>query len=196
MQSRENSWRSVVGVALILITLIGVLIVSIYQLHQAELARDQQRRNREAFAEVKSGQSEVSIHSPDLVAMLVGDEDCIRNLTTVYFFSADLNDPRFAEVSKLTNVSDIWIYDCSGVEGFLNSIKGMPSIETLSFESIRLTDGLSEKLTSFPNLKKVHFEQELDGKDIDTLRRLVPNATIEVLDVTGVVQRIPTAATN
>jgi hypothetical protein len=173
-------------IAIALLTLFTALFA--YELHYSERRRSEEhgrlehQRAAKAFAKVKSGATDVAINSPELIVMLANDKDCINNLRSIYFFMAVMSDPRYAQTANLTNVADISFYDCNDLDRFLVTINGMPSLTTLYFESVKLDDDILKSLRSFPNLKKVQFDQILDQHQIEVLAKEVPNVIAEGVD--------------
>jgi hypothetical protein len=181
--SRPFPWLHLVAGSILFSGLIAFLLYLEHQRSIAEFQRAQQRRESESFQKVKSGESQVTVYgTPEVLMMLANDPECIRNLTSIYFFIADLSDPRYTITNKLSNVDDIGIYDCQGVTEFFKSIQGMPSVTSVFIESVRLDDGLFNALASLPNLKKVRFEQLLAENQIELLSKALPEALIEVAD--------------
>ena len=192
---RPFAWLWVVTGLLLFCGVIAYLVHLGHQQSIAEIQHAQQHRESESFEAVKGGKSEVTVYqSPEILSMLADDPDCVRNLRSVCFFICELGDPRFFKLSKLTNVREIAIYDGRGVEAFLKAIGGMPSIERISFESIRLDDEMLEQLAAFPNLKRVHFERDLDPSQIELLQRVIPNVEIEMVNTLGETEQIQTGA--
>lgn len=189
--SRPFPWLFVIGFLILFIGLVAFLIYRGAQASVAELKQNERRRNTEEFTEVKSGKTEASVSSPELVVMLAGDQGCIQNLTSIYFFMSNLSDPRYAEIAKLSNLEDIGIYSCEDVDTFFTSIKGMPSIKSIYIESVTLDERLLRTLSSFPNLQKVRFEQILSDDQTALLAKKLPSAIVEVADpVSGKPKRI------
>jgi hypothetical protein len=181
--SRPFPWLHLVAGSILFSGLIAFLLYLEHQRSIAEFQRAQQRRESESFQKVKSGESQVTVYgTPEVLMMLANDPECIRNLTSIYFFIADLSDPRYTITNKLSNVDDIGIYDCQGVTEFLKSIKGMPSVKSIYIESVRLDDEILTSLDSLPNLNKVRFEQLLNEHQIELLSKALPEALIEVAD--------------
>ncbi len=181
--SRTFPWRWAVAGFVSFCGIIALLIGLGHQNSLAEFERNQRRRESESFQAIKSGESQVTVsQSSKVLFMLADDPECIRNLTSVYFFMTDLSDPSFSVTTKLSNVNDIGIYDCQGVTAFIKSIKGFPSINSVYFESVTIDDDLLIALASFPNLKKVRFEQLLNEHQIELLSQTLPDALIEVAD--------------
>lgn len=168
-------------VVLIAISLYGSYLSSI-----AESQRKQRAREVESYQQVKAGESQVMVYrTPEILEMLAADPDCVRSLDSVYLFLCDLSDPRYEVLTKLTNVDDIGIYDCEGIDDFLKHIAGIESLESIYFESIRIEGNMLKRLGAFPNLTRVHFERRLDVPEVQQLRQSLPNVKIEYTDSLG-----------
>jgi hypothetical protein len=152
----------------------------------AENQRKQRAREVESIHNVKSGESRVTVYgTPEILEMLVADPDCIRNLHSIGFFICDLGDPRYEVITKLTNVDDIHVYDCHGIDDFLDNISGMESLKSVSFESVFTEGEMLKRLGAFPNLERLHFERQLDAPEVQALRQSLTHATIEYTDSQG-----------
>jgi hypothetical protein len=185
---------ALVGVVILVAGLGGLLYLGRLQ-SAAEIERNQQRREAESFAQVKSGDSRVTVYGrPKILELLADDATCTQNLQSIGFFVCDLGEPGFATTAELTNVCDLWIYDCRNSEEFLDTVRGMPSIESISFESIFVNERLFKSLANFPNLKRVRFERRLDAPDIELLSQIIPGVIIEFEEASGgTVQMGPSA---
>lgn len=152
----------------------------------ADNQRRQHAREVESYQQVKAGESEVTVYgTPEILEMLAADLDCVENLNSVYFFMCDLSDPLYGVLSRLTNVDDISIYDCHGIDNFLSNIAGMESLEGIYFESVAIEGDMLKRLADLPNLRRVHFERRLDVPESQVLRQSLPHATIEYTDSIG-----------
>lgn len=169
--------------------ILALAALSLYESHRQSVARhqrNQRARELESFQQVKSGESEVTVFgAPEILEMLSADPDCVRNLDSVFFFMCDLSDPRYEVLTRLTNVDDIGIYDCQGIDVFLSNIAGMDSLESIYFESIFIEGEMLKRLAAFPKLERVHFERRLDVPEVQQLRQSLPLATIEYSDSLG-----------
>jgi len=166
------------GLALLLLAIVVIVVLDSERSTQVQLELTREKRRSEFFTEVKAGQNYVSVDDTELVRRLANDTECIKNLHTINFSMTDLGDQSFQSVKKLVNVREIVIYDCRNTDRFLQSIAGMPSVESIYFESIDINDDLLQQLKSFPNLKKVEFIQTLNQHQIATLKAAAPNAEI------------------
>jgi hypothetical protein len=77
-------------------------------------------------------------------------------------------------------VKRIVFYSCGGADDLLHAMKGMPSVEDLYFEVSGLSDDGVRVLGTFPNLKKVHFEQVIDREREKLLRDTLPGVEVEI----------------
>jgi hypothetical protein len=112
------------------------------------------------FNMVKAGDDGrmIFVIDPLLVEMLASDEQCIANLTYLRFVDADLSDPRYEAVAKLKNLRTLHFYSCYNSEKVLAAMKGMPSVEEITFETMRGSEERERLLKTFPNLKRINNE--------------------------------------
>jgi hypothetical protein len=143
--------------------------------HQAE---ELARHAREEFQRAKAGSQTASLWNAELIGMLAADADCIRNIRTLNCGDYELTGPAVSELKKLVNVRYITFY-CSNSDNILAAAKGMPSIEELSFDSTSPSEQSIRSFVHLPNLKKLHFTF-LDGERERLLRKILPEATIEI----------------
>jgi hypothetical protein len=124
------------------------------QRHQAYITKEA----TELFNEIKAGGNWGMIFDPLMIEMLASDEQCITNLTRLYFSAADLSDPRYKAVAKLKNLRTLEFYDCYHDDKLLAAMQGMPSVEEMEFDSMRESAERERLLKTFPNLKTVMHE--------------------------------------
>lgn len=148
------------------------------QWSREELERLQQRLRDEQFARIKSGDSQATVYGPELILMLTSDAQCIKNVTSVYFFMTDLSDARYSSTRRLVNVREIGFYDCTSADIVLAAIAGMPSIESLSFEGTGVSNSGIHSFATFPNLRIIRFEQVMEQRTIDLVKKTVPRVKI------------------
>lgn len=151
-----------------------------FHLEHLESERHKQEWWNKAFAEAKSGRADALIYDFELLPMLALDADCIANVTLITFTMVDLANPHIGETAKMVNVKEIVFYDCRNVSNALEALAGMESIESLYFETGHISDDDIRKLTRLPNLRKVHFEHVMDGRQCKLARDLLPKANVEV----------------
>jgi hypothetical protein len=180
-----------VVVALVAATgFVGFLINRRVKQEAAQGQRNHERRVLEEFQEVKQGATRATIWSPELATMLADDSDCVRNIHNIYLFMTDLQSPGYADIRRLTNVSEITIYDCSHVDDFLESLRGMPSVSKLFLESIPYTEQTPLSIASLRGLKSVRIERILNTSQIERLALSLPSdTTIEAYDELEKLQR-------
>jgi hypothetical protein len=145
-------------------------------------AREYQQRNQKEFHKVKAGRADALVFSPDLIVMLANDADCIRNLKRIQLFGDDLNKPGYEQIQKLSNIHHISFDESRGVDTILPLLKDMPSVDSLYFYVVAMTDKIQAQLASIPSLKKVRHGS-IERKDADALARRLPNVIIEMDDL-------------
>ena len=156
-----------------------------HEQEQARLTRLRQdaARSAEFVQQVKDGDdgSRIFFGESLLAGKLAADPQCVTNLRRASFFMADLSDPGYAQVRRLTNVRELSFYDCGSIGTFLTNLKSMPSIETISFGDTKpMGDEEIPILASFPNLKKVHLGHDVRAAERDIWEKTLPNAEIEI----------------
>jgi hypothetical protein len=141
-----------------------ILIVAagygLYYLNEYQHNVNVTERSTRFFNSVKAGDDGRLIFVFDqlLVEMLASDEQCIANLTHLKFIDADLSDPRYEAVAKLKKLRTLHFYSCYDAEKLLAAMQGMPSVEEITFDSMRESKERERLLETFPNLKKVNYE--------------------------------------
>src|SRR4051812_897255 len=178
---RQFNWGCLLALSLPVI-LIAVFAWVAYRTG-VEAERHQQEQlaayAKKAFQAVKSGDHDATIWTAEQIEMLAADPDCVRNVTALDCGMVDLTGPHVVAAAKLVNVQRISVYDCPGTDNLLAAMKGMPSIEELGFDGIRLSDDTIRSFASFPNLKKVSFAF-ISTAQARLLRKTLPNAKIEI----------------
>lgn len=172
--------------ACILVGLIAVGVFTVKRMQRAEAARQRQvaaERREDFIRAVQAGDDGHKVHffnDPLLPGELVSDPQCVANLKHLSFFMTDVSDPRFGQIRQLVNVRSLHFYDCGDVSAFLKSIAGMPSIESIFFESYSLPESGVPLLGEFPNLKSVRMWHRVDAKYRAALEKAVPNAELVI----------------
>lgn len=144
-------------------------------------AKERLQRDQKEFDKVKAGSAEVSVFSPDLIVMLANDPDCIRNLKSVRLCFDDLSTPGYEQLHKLSNVHYISFDESRGVDTILPVVKDMPSVDSLYFYVVAMTDNIQSQLAAIPTLKKVRHGS-IERKDAEALARKLPNVLVEIDD--------------
>jgi hypothetical protein len=80
----------VVGIALLVAAFYSFPYLEEYQ-HNKYITKE----STELFNDVKAGGNEGMVFDPLMIEMLASDEQCIANLTYLYFVNVDLGDPRY-----------------------------------------------------------------------------------------------------
>ena len=133
----------------------------------------------ELVVNVTSGSRDVSNSDVELLEMLLDAPLCRENVTSIFFDTADLGDPRFRRVSEFPNVIVIGFYDCRNADNVIFVAKDMPTVESLFFEVTGSSHQSMQSLAGFANLKKVHFEQVMPNARIDELNELLPYVDVQ-----------------
>jgi len=190
-QSPADDRKSHVPAALVaagmLIGLIAFGVYTVKSLQRAEAERQRRvaaERREDFILRVKTGDDGHKVfffNDPLLPGELVSDPQCVAKLKHLSFFLTDLTDPRYGELRQLVNVRSLCFYDSGPVDVFLRNIAGMPSVETIFFESGRLLEKDVGVLSSFPNLKSVRMWHRLDENYRVALDKAIPKVEI-VLD--------------
>lgn len=160
-QSSPTETGCLKGCLIALVVGIGLLVAAICSFPYLEEYQHNKYVTEKAtdlYNAVKAGSYQGMVFDPLMVEMLANDEQCIANLTYLYFVDIDLSDPRYKAVAKLKNLRSLEFYDCENDEKLLDAIKGMPSVEEMEFDSMRESEERERLLKTFPNLKKVTYE--------------------------------------
>lgn len=183
MNIKWISW----GVLLGGIVVVAAVLAIRYGYEQAQLkaiADAKARELRWAKEAVEEGQTaqSISVHCQEAIPALAADEVCCENIRSLEFalFERDY-DPHFdySPIRSLKNLRHMFFY-CTASEPVLEAAKGMESIEELAFElSAPSLDGM-EVLATFPNLKRVSFEQVMHREQIEKLETTLPGAELHI----------------
>ena len=171
----------------------GVVAVAIIAASFAFESRRAARRSDEARAEylhqcsqrefekVKAGQQDVLVFSPELIIMLANDQQCIQNVKRLQLFGCDLRLPGYEHIQKLSNVRHISFDESRNADAILPLLKSMPSVDSLYFYAVRVTDEMQTQLAAIPTLKTVGHGS-IERKDAEALARKLPNVAVEMDD--------------
>ncbi|WP_425398697.1 hypothetical protein [Aeoliella sp.] len=151
---------------------------------QEALAKAKARELQSAQEAVEEGRAsqDVYVSCQEIIPAIAADEACCKNIQSLYFWLLDMDyDPNFdySPIQKLENLREIHFY-CTYSEDVLKAAEGMESIEELGFElSGPSLEGI-DLLASFPNLKKVTFEQVMSREEIDKLEATLPGVELGI----------------
>lgn len=177
------SFRAIaIALVLVFIGLMAYLLVQATHQNRHRLREHEAMVQLEDFERVKSGEDggSIVIHDPALIEMFAKTPECVTSLESLNLSMVDLSDPRFRKINQLTGVRKIFLYSCTSADELLMAIKGMPSVEEILFETTPLTEDSIELLTTFPNLKKVRFEQVVTRSSGKRLNKALPNVKVEI----------------
>jgi len=167
-------------VAAAIIGAAGVLLYFGARVNRQENDRRSAERRRGEFAAIKEGpDDEILIYDAELLAMIVADADAAERATSLVFSDADFSDERFAEVSKLKNLQNVGVYSSQNADALLKYLEGMASIERMWIETSPIQDDGIRLLATLPNLKNIHFEQEMSAEQIELLEKTLPNVSVD-----------------
>ena len=136
------------------------------------------------MAEVKAG-TKTSLFDPaaEVLEKIVKDGDCADKITEVYI--GELAGPHFTgeqfrELKRLPHLKTVQVMYVRQGDAILASIRGMATIEKLSFHGAGVTAEGARHLTSFPHLKQLDIDRVDDEMlaEIKKLQKAVPNCEI------------------
>lgn len=151
---------------------------------QEALAKAKAREREAIQYAIERGQKsqQVPVSYQEVIPAIAEDEECCEKVQSLYVSLWDLDfDPHFdySPIQKLKNLREIYFY-CTYSEEVLKAAEGMESIEELGFElSGPSVEGI-DLLASFPNLKKVTFEQVMSREEIDKLEATLPGVELGI----------------
>lgn len=178
-KSRHFGCLILLGVAVLFVSFSLYADYRLKKAVRAGLTRALQEYREETVADVRAGNSYVTIYDVQLVEMLVNDRVCRENVTSIHFSIRDFSDPRFRRICEFPNLTELSFYDCDNADNVVVAAKDVPGIESLSFEVAGISDETMRSLAEFPSLKKLHFEQVMPDTRIDELKKLLPHVEIE-----------------
>jgi hypothetical protein len=172
------------GVAALIVAMAGVLVM-IFQIPKRHYERERRARREhlaKQIADVKAGKTSCIYYpDPEFLDDLVQDAECAEKLTEVTLgeqFSPDIAANRYQGLKQLPHLKTISVMYTVGADAFLEDIQGMRSLEELSFCRAGVTKAGARHLTSFPNLKRLHFDDLTDPVVVDVLKTALPNCKI------------------
>jgi hypothetical protein len=167
-------------VAAAIIGAAGVLLYFGAHLNRQENDRRAGERRQNEFAAIKEGRdNEVMIYDAELLAMIVADPDVAEHATSLVFSDADFSDERFSKIRELKGLVNVGVYSSQNADALLKYLEGMASIERMWIETSPIQDDGIRLLATLPNLKKIHFEQEMSAEQIELLEQTLPNVSVD-----------------
>ncbi len=158
----------------------GALLYFGARLNRQENDRRADDRRRNEFAAIKEGpDDEILIYDAELLAMIVADPDAAERATSLVFSDVDFSDERFAAINKLVRLQNVGVYSSQNADALLKYVEGMASIERMWIETSPIQDDGIRLLATLPNLKKIHFEQEMSAKQIELLEKTLPKVSVD-----------------
>ena len=179
----SRSVKNTCGVAVVAMIIASVVFASRRaarlsdEAHADHLHQSSQRQ----FEKVKAGQDHVLIFSPELIIMLANDPQCVQNAKRLQLFGCDLNLPGYERIQELSNVRHISFDESIHVEAILPVLKNMPSVDSLYFYLVIITDEMRTQLAAIPTLKTVRHGS-IEQKDAEALARALPHMVVEMDD--------------
>jgi hypothetical protein len=152
------------------------------------------------LAEIKSGQTNsFSIFRPEYCESISQDPELAAKIAEVYILETipDTSDKRFQNLKLLPNLKKLRCEYVGCVDGLLENIAGMKSLEELSFHRAGVTTRGMQFVLSFPNLKKLKLENATDKaavnmlKDHPGLESLILGDTDSVMNVSPILKSLP-----
>jgi hypothetical protein len=180
-RARPNRRQIVLGIALvaILIGVFGALVCALGKLADQESLRRRHAAMTIQIAEIKSGKIDCLVNpDPDFLDELLADAECKVNLKTVYLGS-DAADPRFGRLRELPKLQSLVFFWTENPEPLLERLRGMESVEAISFDRCVISAKGFEHVASLPNLKSLGVP--LFGKSAESLNALKDHPYLEQL---------------
>ncbi|MBA3482347.1 MAG: hypothetical protein H0T51_11075 [Pirellulales bacterium] len=181
--SAPSASRGVLLSLFIVAAIIGAAGALLYfgaRLNRQENDRRADDRRRNEFAAIKEGpDDEILIYDAELLAMIVADPDAAERATSLVFSDVDFSDERFAAINKLVRLQNVGVYSSQNADALLKYVEGMASIERMWIETSPIQDDGIRLLATLPNLKKIHFEQEMSAKQIELLEKTLPKVSVD-----------------
>lgn len=145
------------------IWLAAVAILLLVAVFEAPRWRDELKRECRArwIADMKARKTNCLSHpDPMLLDDLAQDAECAERLTEVQLgemYPPNYPKNRYTALKKLPHLQTIFVSYTIGADAFLDDIKGMTSLEELSFYHARVSAFGARHLASLPNLKRLHL---------------------------------------
>ena len=160
---------------MLLFGVLGILAtISIQNLVRTSCERDELRQSHawmiDQMEQLRRGEINCFVNpDPWFVAELLGDAACAAKVRDLYL-GGDLSDPRLGRLRELPNLKCIVFLFADNHGAFLQRMRGMTTIEELTFDHTRLARGDVDQISSFSHLKSLHIESLSQFSDLDGLR--------------------------
>lgn len=184
----KNSARGRLIAGAIVASVLAALVIAVQFKMRSDQRHFELRQAEEREKSVRvvqagdDGENVVVFLDSRLIEMLAADPKCVANLKTLRLDMADLSGPETAAASKLVNVRRISFYNCTAANNLIAVMQGSSAVEEIRFEVTSLSDDGVRLLGTFPNLRRVHFQQIVDAERVKLLRRSLPGVELELPD--------------
>jgi|GEM_PF-3022541 len=178
--NRKVLARLVLCVSLFCIVVAALIfaVLRIQHVANRNLDRRQAESQQREFDRVKQGDSSALVMDSKLLSMLANDAECRQIVTSLIFASTNIDASDAKYVAELHKVTSMTFYCTRGTRELLLAARSLPIAE-IYFEGPDLTDESYLILKDFPQLKKVQFEQIMEGEWIDRLKSELPHVIFE-----------------
>jgi hypothetical protein len=155
----------------------AVILVAIPRMRADAQAKQDVRIIREPFLNVKQGDGRVSIMRRELLELLAGDEQCIKNLHEINFSSVEFGPTDAEFLAKLENTTTINFYCCNNADSILPACSKLPLV-SIGFELTSFSPETVELLGAIPTLASFNVEQNLDRSQVVSMKGLPKTVTV------------------
>jgi hypothetical protein len=142
---------------------VGILVAAV-ALHfsdescKNDVAQQTHQWMQEQAEQLRRGEVDCLVNpDPAFIDELLADAACAAKVRNLYL-GGDLSDPRLAELRKLPQLKCIVFIFCENHHGLLSQLRGMSSLEELTFDRTQLSRNDIAVLHEYPSLKSLSFD--------------------------------------
>jgi hypothetical protein len=129
----------------------AVILVAIPRMRADAQAKLDVRLIREPFLKVKRGDGLVIVMRRELLELLAGDEQCIKNLREIHFSGVEFGSTDAEFLEKLENTTTINFYCCKNADSILPACPKLPLV-SIGFELTNFSPESVERVGATPTL--------------------------------------------
>ena len=155
----------------------AVILVAIPRMRADAQAKLDVLLIREPFLKVKQGDRRVNVMRRELLELLAGDEQCIKNLREINFSSVEFGSTDAEFLAKLEKTTTINFYCCKNADSILPACPKLPLV-SIGFELTNFSPESVELLGAIPTLASFIVELNLDRFQVASMKLLPKTVTI------------------
>lgn len=139
-----------------------------------------QARLKRQIADIKEGKTDWLIDpDPDRLGTVLKDVECSSKVRWVTVTGLNMSDGRFARLREFPRLSIIWLEYGRSADVFLQNMRGMTTLEELSFHHAPFSELGAQHLRSFPRLTRLRIDNAKNA----TLKNLRGLTQLQLLEI-------------